>query len=104
MDPDAMPIKPYALPDRAGRAIETLERAVNTASGPTITASRDDITALIDAIDDLLNSGKIKTMAQIIRDIDTPSEALTQIIRDASSELLVRFHAVKQAMQLEAQP
>ena len=120
-----MPIKPYALPDRAVRAIETLERAVNTASGTTITASGttitasgttitasgttitascDDITALIDAIDDLLNSGKLKIMAQIICDIDTPSEALAQIARDASSELLVRFHAVKQAMQMEAQP
>lgn len=99
-----MPIKPYALPDRTVRAIETLERAVNTASGPTITASCDDITALIDSIDDLLNSGKLKIMAQIICDIDTPSEALAQIARDASSELLVRFHAVKQAMQMEAQP
>lgn len=99
-----MPIKACALPDRTVRAIETLERTVNTASGPTVTASCADITALIDSIDDLLNSKTQEGVSRAILDIDTPSEWLAQVIRDASSELLVRFHAVKQAMDLEVQP
>lgn len=97
-----MPIKPYALPDRAVRAIETLERAVNTASGPTVTASCDDITALIDSIDDLLNRDKNAAMTQII--CDMASENLIRIIRDASSELNLRMCAVKRTMDLEPQP